>query len=527
VNRLPAIINPILPGFNPDPSILRVGDDYYIATSTFEWFPGVQIHHSRDLINWRLLTHPLNRLSQLDLCGVPSSGGIWAPCLSYDGKLFYLIFTNVKARGIVKDTHNYLVTTDDILGEWSDPIYLNSTGYDPSLFHDDDGRKWLVNMVWDHRKGHNPFSGIMLQEYSPTERHLIGPEFKIFSGTGLGRTEGPHLYKVNGYYYLLTAEGGTELKHAVTLARSKSLFGPYEVHPHNPVLTSWPDPTLPLQKAGHGDLVETKKGEWYMVHLCGRPIPTLGRCPLGRETAVQKVVWSDDHWLYLASGGNRPALEVSAPNLPEQPWKREPTKDDFDSCNLSPHFQTLRIPFRKENFSLIERPGFLRIKGRESLSSKHNQSLIARRQQAFCYTASTCVEFEPDTFKQMAGLICFYDTQNWYYLRISRDENLGKCLGIVSCDNNAFDEPLSAEAVIEGWSRCYLQVRVDYDKLQFYYSRDGKTWTTLGPILDASKLSDEYCQEGTFTGAMVGLCCQDLTGRSKAADFDFFEYLER
>ncbi len=522
-----SIINPILPGFNPDPSILRVGDDYYIATSTFEWFPGVLIHHSKDLIHWRPVTYALDRPSQLDLRGDPSSGGVWAPCLSYDGKLFYLIFTDVKARGIVKDTHNYLVTTDDILGKWSEPVYLNSTGFDPSLFHDDDGKKWLVNMVWDHRKNHNPFSGIVVQEYSPAERRLIGPEFKIFDGTELGRTEGPHLYKVNGYYYLLMAEGGTGLKHAVTLTRSKSLLGPYEVHPNNPILTSWTDPNLPLQKAGHGDLVETQNGQWYMVHLCGRPIPTRGYCTLGRETAIQKVVWSDDHWLYLASGGNQPALEVEGPDLPEHLWEKDPVRDDFNSFNVSPHYQTLRIPFREENFSLTERPGFLRIKGRESLSSKHNQSLIARRQQAFCYTAGTCVEFEPDTFKQMAGLICFYDTQNWYYLRISHDESLGKCLGIISCDNDNFDEPMNTEVSIEGWSCCYLQVRIDYDKLQFYYSKEGKDWRALGPVLDAGKLSDEHCLEGTFTGSMVGLCCQDLTGRGQAADFDFFEYLER
>jgi xylan 1,4-beta-xylosidase len=520
------IINPVLPGFHPDPSIVRAGDDYYIATSTNEWFPGVCIHHSKDLIHWRPVAHPLNRLSQLDLRGTPSSGGVWAPCLSHHDKTFYLLYTDVKSRGAVKDTHNYLVTATDIRGEWSDPVYLNSTGFDPSLFHDDDGRKWIVNMVWDHRKGRNPFSGIALQEYSAAEQRLIGPEIKIFSGTDLGKTEGPHLYKVNGYYYLLTAEGGTELKHGMTLARSKSLFGPYEVHPHNPILTSWHNPTLPLQKAGHGDLVETAGGEWYMVHLCGRPLPARGRCPLGRETAIQKVIWGEDGWLYLASGGNQPALEAPAPHLAEHPWEPEPARDDFDSADLSQHFQILRIPFTPGNFSLEERPGYLRIKGRESLRSKHNQSLIARRQQAFCYTASACGEFAPESFQQMAGLICFYDTQNWYYIRISHDEILGKCLGVLSCDNDVFDQP-APDVSIEGWERCYLQVRVDYDKLQFDYSPDGQAWTALGPVLDASKLSDEYCREGTFTGAMVGLCCQDLSGKGRAADFDFFEYREK
>ena len=192
----PTIRNPILPGFNPDPSILRVGDDYYIATSTFEWFPGVQIHHSRDLVNWRLLTRPLTRPSQLNMLGDPDSCGIWAPCLTHaDGK-FWLIYTDVKRYGrtsvggasgaSLRDFHNYLVTADQIDGEWSDPVYMNSSGFDPSLFHDDDGRKWVVNQLWDFRPGQNRFAGIVLQEYSVAERRLIGERVNIFKGTPLG-----------------------------------------------------------------------------------------------------------------------------------------------------------------------------------------------------------------------------------------------------------------------------------------------------------------------------------------------------
>src|SRR5690606_34497577 len=228
--------NPILPGFHPDPSILRVEDDYYIAVSTFEWYPGVQIYHSKDLINWRLIGQPLTRSSQLNLIGNIDSGGVWAPCLSYSDGLFYLVYTDVKTRiGAFKDCHNYLVTSESIEGPWSEPIYLNSSGFDPSFFHDDDGRKWLVNMIWDFRKGHNSFAGIALQEYSPEEKKLVGPIRNIFTGSELGFTEAPHLYKRNGYYYLMTAEGGTWYTHAVTVARAKSLFGPYEIDPTNPI----------------------------------------------------------------------------------------------------------------------------------------------------------------------------------------------------------------------------------------------------------------------------------------------------
>lgn len=523
------INNPILKGFNPDPSILRVGDDYYIATSTFEWFPGVQIHHSKDLINWKLIARPLNRLSQIDMHGASASEGVWAPCLTYDKGIFYLIYTNVKlwTYGSARDLHNYLVTTSDITGDWSEPIYLNSSGFDPSLFHDEDGRKWLVNQLWDHRKGKNQFAGIVLQEYSMEEKRLVGPIKNIFKGTELGLVEGPHLYQRNGYYYLLTAEGGTRFKHAVTFARSKNIDGPYELHPENPILTSWQDPTLTLQRAGHGSLVETQSGEWYMAHLCGRPIPSRGRCILGRETALQKFVWREDDWIYLEAGGNKPQDQVPAPDLEEVVWEEEQVRDDFDSNKLNIHFQTLRIPLSEEFLNLKERPGYLRLRGSESLGSRFHQSLVARRQQAFRYSASTVIEFHPELFQQMAGLVTLYDTNNFYYLHITLEEEKGKVLNILKRDAGVFDEPLLERVSIEGWDRCYLKVEVDYHILQFFYSKDGKEWWKIGPVMDASILSDEYTEPNRFTGAFVGLCCQDLSGQKIAADFDYFEYIER
>jgi xylan 1,4-beta-xylosidase len=522
------IHNPILPGFNPDPAILRVGDDYYIANSTFEWFPGVQIHHSRDLANWELIAHPLNRLSQLNMAGDPNSGGIWAPCLSYADGVYFLIYTDVKHyAGIFRDTHNYLVTTTDLRGEWSEPIYLNSSGFDPSLFHDDDGRKWLVNMECDYRSGKPRHSGILLQEYSPGERRLTGPIVKIFTGTDLGLVEGPHLYKKDGYYYLITAEGGTFLGHGVTVARSRSITGPYEVDPNNPMLTAKDNHRLELQKAGHASFVRTQNGQWYLVFLCGRPLPARGRCILGRETSIARIVWTDDGWPRLANGGNTPTPTTPAPDLPKYQFPPQPARDDFEGRRLSIHFQTLRVPLSEQFLSLTERPGFLRLRGSESLSSKHHQSLVARRQQAFCYTATTCLEFEPEIFQQLAGLVCFYSTDNFYYLRVSRDEKIGKCLGIIANDRNNFTEPLPAEVPIEGWRRCYLRVTVDYDRLQFYYAPDETNWKAIGPVLDASILSDENGIDSGFTGAFIGLCCQDLSGRRRPADFDFFEYEER
>jgi len=534
------IRNPILPGFNPDPSIVRVGDDYYIATSTFEWFPGVQIHHSRDLVHWRLLTRPLTRASQLNMLGDPDSCGIWAPCLSHSGGLFYLIYTDVKRYGrtsqpgstgaSLRDTHNYLVTSPTIDGEWSDPIYLNSSGFDPSLFHDGDGRKYLVNMLWDHRPGHNRFSGIALQEYSPGERKLAGAVHLIFKGTAIGFTEGPHLYKRAGYYYLLTAEGGTGWGHAVTLARSRELFGPYELHPDTYILTARHRPDVELQRAGHADIVETQTGETYLVHLCGRPIRNRGRCTLGRETAIQKMVWSPDGWLRTADGEGVPRIEVDAPELPSHAFPAAPEREDFNRPQLPIDFQWLRSPWPEELLSLTDRPGHLRLYGRETIGSLFRQALVARRQQAHCFTAATIVDFEPDKFQQMAGLVCYYNSSKFHYLYVSHDEELGKHIRAMSClPDQAQSDVFSAPIAIPGGVPIELRVEVDYERLYFAYRVPGEEWSWLPGPLDASILSDEAAAPGTpnFTGAFVGMCCQDLAGTRRPADFDYFVYRER
>ncbi len=537
-----SIRNPILPGFNPDPSIVRVGDDYYIATSTFEWFPGVQIHHSRDLVHWRLLTRPLRRASQLNMLGDPDSCGVWAPCLTHADGLFWLIYTDVKRFGrtsvagasgsSLRDFHNYLVTSPKIDGEWSDPVYLNSSGFDPSLFHDDDGRKYLLNMLWDHRPGQNRFAGIVLQEYSVDERKLIGKRVKIFEGTPLGFTEGPHLYKREGYYYLLTAEGGTNWNHAVTLARSRNLTGPYEVHPDTHIMSARNRPDASLKRAGHGDLVEVPGGDTYLVYLIGRPLPNRGRCVLGRETAIQKMAWGEDGWLRTEDGEGIPALETPAPALPLHPFPAVPARENFDAPQLPIDFQWLRTPWPEEIFSLTARPGHLRLFGRETIGSAFRQSLVARRQQAFCYTATTVIEFEPEHFQQMAGLVCYYNSSKFHYLYLSHDEVLGKHLRVMSClpdstQADAFTVPI---AVPEG-KLVQLRVEVDYELLCFAYRVEGvdNDWRWLSQQFDASILSDEATAPGlsSFTGAFVGVACQDMAGTGKHADFDFFDYEER
>jgi len=536
------IRNPILPGFNPDPSIVRVGDDYYIATSTFEWFPGVQIHHSRDLVHWRLLTRPLNRASQLNMLGNPDSCGIWAPCLSYADGLFWLIYTDVKRYGrttmggasgaSLRDFHNYLVTSPQIDGDWSDPVYINSSGFDPSLFHDDDGRKYFLNMLWDHRPGHNRFAGIVLQEYSYKERKLIGERVNIFKGTSLGFTEAPHLYKRDGWYYLITAEGGTGWGHAVTMARSRDITGPYKLHPENYILSSRHRPDVELQRVGHADIVETQNGETYMVYLCGRPLHNRGRCILGRETAIQKMIWGKDGWLRTLDGQGISTIETPAPSLPVHKFPMTPAREDFNETELPIHFQWLRTPWPEEIFSLTARPGFLRLFGRETIGSLFKQSLVARRQQANCLSAATVVEFEPEHFQQSAGLVCYYNSAKFHYFFISCDETSGKHLRVMSClpdstQTDAFTLPIA----IPVSKPVHLRVEIDYERLYFAYRVEGvdKDWQWLPQQFDASILSDEATTPGqaNFTGAFIGMACQDMTGTSSHADFDFFEYQER
>lgn len=515
--------NPVLTGFNPDPSIVRVGDDYYIATSTFEWFPGVQISHSRDLVNWRVVSRPLSRYSQLDMRGDPNSGGIWAPCLTYSDGLFYLIYTDVKHwAGSFKDVYNYLVTAHSIEGPWSEPIYLNSSGFDPSLFHDDDGRKWLVNMIWDHRPGYQQFGGILLQEYDPKQQKLVGPVTNIFPGTALGLAEAPHLYKRDGYYYLLTAEGGTFLTHAASVARSKDIRGPYEVMPGNPLITSAHNGKLRLQSAGHGCFVENADGSWLFAYLCRRPIN--GRSILGRETSIQPIEWRDG-WPRLASGGNEPLDVVDVPQLPPHPWPETPARDDFDNSELGIEWQSPRVAFADIG-SLTDRPGFLRLYGRESICSLFTQSLVARRQQAFHIEASTCMQFAPQHFQQMAGLVAFYNTDAFYYLFVSRAPHAEKCLGLMRCEKGQVSYLIEKEYPLDGWDNIYLKLTIRDDRIRFFYSPDGDHWTAAGWEYDASILSDEQALPCGFTGNFVGMACQDLAGTQLHADFDWFEYRE-
>ena len=527
---MPQITNPILPGFNPDPSILRVGEDYYIATSTFEWFPGVQIHHSKDLANWDLVTRPLNRKAQLDMRGDPDSCGVWAPCLSHDGEKFWLVYTDVKRKdGSFKDAHNYIVTAEKIEGPWSDPIYINSSGFDPSLFHDDDGRKYFVNMMWDHRTRPLKFAGIALQEFDPKAGKLVGPRTNIYQGTDLKLVEGPHLYKRKGWYYLLTAEGGTAYQHACTFARSRTIDGQYETHPDKYILTSKDAPFAALQRGGHGDLVETHDGKTYLVHLAGRPITQERRCVLGRETAIQECYWGDDDWLYVKNGPV-PSLHVEVPGHRDDNsyWTEKRYTFDRNDQPLHKDFQWLRTPEPERIFELKD--GKLRLYGRESIGSWFEQALVARRQTHFSYDAETVVDFSPTDERQFAGLTAYYSRYNFFYLTVTAHSDGKRELLLMSSEISWPDGNLkfpAAPVQIPNEGKVKLALTIRGRALQFFYALEGEALTPIGPVLDASILSDEcggHQAHGSFTGAFVGVAASDLNGTGLHADFDYFTY---
>lgn len=525
------ILNPILPGFNPDPSICRVDNDFYIATSTFEWYPGVQIHHSRDLANWRLVSRPLSRASQLDMRGNPDSCGIWAPCLSHADGRFWLVYTDVKRfDGKFKDAHNYIVTSDAIDGEWSDPVYVNSSGFDPSLFHDDDGRKWFVNLRWNHRGSgtggnpkHDSFDGILLQEWDP-ERGLIGDVEDIFDGSPRGLTEGAHLFKRNGWYYLTAAEGGTGYGHAVTMARSRDIRGPYELHPEMHLVCTVDTPDHPIQRTGHGQYVEAPDGTPWHTFLMGRPIFDLaetGRfCPLGRETGIERCVWRDD-WLYLEGGGLLPRVEV-----PSDAKSAPTAASDTDFSEGLPHeFQWLRTPEPGRIFRTGK--GGLTLIGRESVGSWFEQSLVARRQEHFAYSAETKLQFDPVTYQQAAGLTTYYNRHKFHAALVTHEPGVGHVLSVVSCLGDWPDGILTyherALPLVDG--PVVLRVEVDHARQQFLLgSADG--WVPVGPQLDATIVSDEAGrgEHGSFTGAFVGMLAFDTSGSAREANFGRFAY---
>ncbi|MFR7529945.1 MAG: glycoside hydrolase family 43 protein [Anaerostipes hadrus] len=537
--------NPILPGFNPDPCICKAGDDYYMAVSTFEWMPGIPVYHSKDLKNWELYTHVLTDDETVDLKKLPSAKGIWAPCLTYCEKeeLFYVVYgvmNSMNARYF--DVDNYVITAKDIKGPWSEPVYLHSSGFDASMLHDDDGRKWIVSLDWETRAGYEKPGAICLVEYSPEKKEIIGYPKRIWhGGTDRGCIEAPHLYKRNGYYYIMCAEGGTGYGHSVTMGRSKNVWGPYEKDPQNPIVTSIPgdfnerhdpdhlkpkyfNPDSILQKSGHGSYIENELGEVYLVHLTSRPFVPELRCTLGRETAMQKMKWTEDGWLRMADGSNLAKEYFEPSKLPEVPVKQIPDFDDFDDETLGIQYYAPRI-MPQRFIDLKSRPGYLRMRGQESRTSLNKVSILARKLTSVHATITTKMEFNPEVHQHSAGLIMYYDNMNYINLRKYYSETLGQnALSIIHLENGEKTEFLNTRIPVDDVP-IYLRLHINGRKSYFEWSYDGKDYLAIGKVFDTTKFSDEYCKYGEFTGTFVGITCADRVKHQHYAGFDFFEYI--
>lgn len=494
--------NPIIPGFYPDPSICRVGEDYYLVNSSFEFFPGVPLFHSRDLIHWEQLGYVLTRPSQLPLDGARTSGGIFAPTIRYHGGRFYMVTTNVSHGG------NFYVWTDDIRGEWSDPIYVDQGGIDPSIFWDEDGTVYFASTFQDEEGksciGQSTIDIVTGKRLTETRC--------IWHGTGGKAPEGPHMYRIGDYYYLMIAEGGTEYGHMETIARSNSPWGPYEGCPHNPILTHRDSDTrkTPFQGLGHADLVETSDGNWFIVFHAIRPTQFMLH-HLGRETMIAPLTWDKDGWPVI-NEGKLITAEMSSDKMPAaSPVPQVPNVDTFSTDKLSPVWSFLRNP-NMENYGFGD--GLLLHGTNVGLEDISSPTALLRRQQHFEVRVEASLLFEPPTEESEAGLTVFHTAEHHYDLVVTRRAGrkvafLRRRVADILVESDAVELPESGS----------LQLRIDCHKNQYDFSigAEGEQHY-LGS--GSTQLLSTECMVCTFTGCFVGVFAVG-EGTAKVVSFGY------
>jgi xylan 1,4-beta-xylosidase len=510
--------NPILPGCYPDPSVCRVGDDYYLVTSTFEYFPGLPVFHSRDLVHWHQIGHVLDRASQLPLDGIRPSGGLYAPTIRFSNGTFYVINTLVDGK---TKSGNFIVTAADPAGPWSEPYWLESApGIDPSLFFDEDGRAWYTGTRLKANSDYEGHTEIWLQELDLQSMRLVGDVHVLWDGAVKGAVwaEAPHIYKVQGHYYLVIAEGGTAHHHAVTVARSDSITGPYEANRGNPILTHRHlGLDYPIVGTGHADLVETQTGQWWMVLLAMRPYGGYFY-NLGRETFLAPVRW-EDGWPIVSPGLGRVEFSYPVPNLPEATWPQAPACDDFDSPALALYWNFLRTP-RDKFFSLSERPGHLRLRLRPQRLSEHtNPSFIGRRQQHIHFRAQCAVEFTPQNEHECAGLALVQNNDFYFLFVITKATELVLCLikRAYGKEEILAQQPANA-------AKLHLKVEAHEQAYHFYFANKPDEWQAVTEEVDGRILSTPVA--GGFVGAYIAMYASSNGQPStNNTDFDWFEYV--
>lgn len=508
--------NPIVPGFYPDPSICRVGGDYYLVNSTFAYFPAVPIFHSRDLVHWEQIGNVLDREEQIDLTMAEHSGGIYAPTLRYYAGTFYVITTNVTHGG------NFIVVAANPAGPWSKPYFLKgSEGIDPSLFFDDDGTCYYTGTK-GRREGGKFFGDneVWLQKVDLKNMCLIGESYPIWHGAlrDVEWPEGPHIYKKDGYYYLLIAEAGTGHYHAVTIARSKNITEPFTGYQCNPILTHRHlGYHYPIVNVGHGDFVETEQGDWWMVVLASRPYGGYYR-NLGRETFLVPVTW-ENGWPVINYGIGCVESIFTPPNLPEYQVPSIQAKENFDSSALPYRFIFLRNP-KISSYSLTERKGFLRMKlTPETINEAVSPSFVGVRQTDLCFLAETRMEFVPMDESECAGLVILQN--NAFYYQLTSTLQNGKCiLSLIKCENGIIAKLAS---VPYEKSTINLRIQAHNQDMTFSYSLDGENHSVLMDQVDGRILSTDIA--GGFVGTCMGMYCSSNGDISENyADFDWFLY---
>lgn len=511
--------NPILTGYYPDPSICRVGEDFYLVVSTFEYFPGLPLLHSRDLVHWQQIGHVLDRPSQLPLDGIRPSGGLYAPTIRHHAGVFYVI--NTLVDGATR-SGNFIVTATDPTGSWSEPYWLEgAAGFDPSLFFDDDGKAWYTGTRLkagsDFAQGQTE---IWLQELDLANMCLTGEQVVIWDGAVKNAvwSEAPHLYKIDGRYYLITAEGGTAHHHAVIVARSAAITGPYEGNRGNPIMTHRQlGLDYPIVGTGHGDLVQTQNGEWWMVLLAMRPYGGYFY-NLGRETFLAPVRW-EEGWPIVSPGTGRVEFTYPAPDLPEHDWPTVPTRDDFDQATLAPGWFFLRTP-REDFWSLSDRSGWLRLRCRpQHLAERVNPSFVGRRQQHIHFSAQALLEFTPQTQDECAGLVLRQNEDfHFRFVVTLADQPVVRVI-----KRAAGVEEVLAERPI-GAGRCYLKIEAHEQAYTFYAATEPDQWQVVAGQVDGRILSTPVA--GGFVGAVIALYASGNGQIStNVADFDWFEYV--
>lgn len=507
-----AVHNPVLPGCHPDPSVCRVGDDVYLACSSFHHFPGIPLFHSRDLVHWRAVGHALTRPSQLDLRACPSGLGIFAPTLRHHAGRFWLASTHMGLR------RNFVVWADAIEGPWSDPLWLDWPGIDPSLCFLDDGRVILSGN--GGFRGDEP-SGLYQAEVDLASGALRSPRRLVWAGTGGHAPEGAHLYPHAGWFYLLAAEGGTEYGHMVTVARSLDPMGPFEACPHNPVL-SHRSSGHPLQATGHADLLQMPDGRWYALLLGIRPAPVPfapRRHHLGRETLLLPVQWTGEGWPVMGSPAGVVPMELHAAQLPPpRPWPETPPIDAFSMQALGPEWQWLRNPAPGSVSVDAQAPALVLQGQANGLDGTAPQAFVGRRLQQFDTHTTVRLQFAPEQDGDEAGIVLYQSEQFHYELALARQG--GRCLLLLR-------RRLGRLCAVEhqrSWptDAVWLQLRTDARWAFFSASSDGTDWQAVGQG-ECGLLAAEVA--GGFTGVLVGLYAQGA-GRacSHPALFDRFEH---